>query len=87
MLNALLTNPDAGLISGDILKAYGSNGVLQVNPLASDYSLTPVHDMDILMQIRNASYIPIVMNSGSTARYSAAEIYNAVHKTLNINQI
>lgn len=54
MIDALLDSQDRGIIFGDILKAYGADKIYSVNSIDVDYMATPVHDMEVLMQIENS---------------------------------
>lgn len=54
MIDALLNSQDRGIIFGDILKAYGADRIYSVNSIDVDYMATPVHDMEVLMQIENS---------------------------------
>ena len=55
-LNALLSSEDVGIISGDILKAYGPSGLVVTNPIPTDYTIAPIYDEEVLSQIQNASF-------------------------------
>lgn len=59
-LDALLTDEDCGIISGDILKAYKDNCLSKAEMLTSSYSLMPVFVPEILEQIHNSQCIPFV---------------------------
>lgn len=55
MIDALLESEDRGIIMGDLLKAYGAEKIYALNPIGSDYTVTPVYDQEVLSQIENAS--------------------------------
>lgn len=57
MIDALLNSEDRGIIFGDLLKAYTADGIYAISPIASDYSVIPVYDEEVLTQIENASIL------------------------------
>ena len=54
-INALYGDEDAGIMSGDILKAYGESGLVKLSTVPTDLVLTPVYDHDLLVQLHNAT--------------------------------
>lgn len=58
LLKNVWGDEDFGLMSGDIIKAYGSN-IITVSPIPSEMYLTPTYDEHVLMQIHNASIMPV----------------------------
>lgn len=66
MINALLGSEDIGIISGDILKAFGSERLI-VTPTISDvYSISPVYNEEVLSQIQNATVLNAFMPTSSS---------------------
>lgn len=61
LLNAMLQNQDRGMIFGDILKAYGADKLFAMNPISSDYRVTPVYEKEVLMQIENATVTGMIV--------------------------
>ena len=58
LLDAIVGSPgaeDFNTISGDILKAYGDNGVVRAEIIADNYSIVPIVDAEALSQIQNAT--------------------------------
>lgn len=55
LLNPLITNEDIGIMSGDILKAYGANGVAVTTGIAEDYRVLPEYSKEVLSQIENCT--------------------------------
>jgi len=54
----LLGSEDIGIMSGDILKAYGAPNCYMVNSLSEDYVVSPVYVPDpVLQQIHNATAV------------------------------
>lgn len=72
ILEPLLLSEDFNIMSGDILKAFGSDVIVGVSEVPIGYTITPVYDEDALDQIRNAIIltldIEIEPGIGSTAR-------------------
>lgn len=52
---------DFNLISGDILKAYGENGVYRAEMISEDYVVVPSYDLSALGQIQNARTMPFII--------------------------
>lgn len=57
-LTAILQSESAGIMSGDILKAYGSEGIYQLTSMPDDYKVEFVYSPEILAQIKNATLLP-----------------------------
>lgn len=57
MVNALLGSEDVGIISGDILKAFGSDRTIVTPTIADVYSITPVYNEEVLSQFQNATVL------------------------------
>lgn len=53
VINALLSSEDVGIMSGDILKAYGREGLINISPMGEDYTLIPNYSEEVLSQIQN----------------------------------
>lgn len=53
LFNAIWDQEDFGIMSGDILKAYGDN-IIKLAPVPVDFSLAPVCDTMVLHQFKNA---------------------------------
>lgn len=54
LLEPLLASEDIGIMSGDILKAFGRDNLFYVNMIAEDYSVMPGYSAEVLSQIENA---------------------------------
>lgn len=54
MYNHLITSEDIGIISGDILKAYGESGLWNIVSIPDNYHVEAVYSLEILSQINNA---------------------------------
>lgn len=55
LLDPLITNEDIGIMSGDILKAYGANGVAVTTGISEDYRVLPEYSKEVLSQIENCT--------------------------------
>jgi len=56
LMSNITGDEDFGLMSGDILKAYGSN-IISLAPIPEEAMLLPVYDPYVLSQFKNASII------------------------------
>lgn len=56
-LDALLSDEDIGIMSGDILKAYGSSGIYTLGLINESYHIESLWDEMIAMQIHNATCV------------------------------
>lgn len=57
LLTPLLYSEDINIMSGDILKAYGSN-IVKLTTLDENFSVVPVYNHSVLEQIKNATVSP-----------------------------
>lgn len=58
MITAALQSQDIGTMSGDVAKAYG-NSLFTLSTMPEDYVVQPAYNREVLMQIENASVIPV----------------------------
>lgn len=58
MFNKIAYSEDVGVMSGDILKAYGQDKLFMLSPVTPDYVVTPVYNEEVLNQIHNSTVIP-----------------------------
>lgn len=73
MLDVFMGSQDRGIMSGDVLKAYGGENLYRLDEVPEGYTVIPTYDPEVLTQIMNATYVPnLVMsritqnNSGTT---------------------
>lgn len=59
MLNAIIGSEDMNVISGDILKAYGQEGLLKLATMPEVYTVLPVTDLAVLEQMQNATFLDV----------------------------
>lgn len=57
LLDPIISSEDMNIMSGDILKAFGSNGILTLQTLPDVYIVQPVTDLTVLEQFQNANWI------------------------------
>nr|ANS53888.1 capsid protein [Picobirnavirus wolf/PRT/189/2015]ANS53889.1 capsid protein [Picobirnavirus wolf/PRT/189/2015] len=53
LINPILASEDMGIISGDILKAFGSGNLFTVSPVPDDFVVVPSYSPEVLSQIQN----------------------------------
>lgn len=63
MLNNLIYSEDIGIMSGDILKAYGQDKLFKLTGVDPDYTVEPVYNEEVLNQIHNATILGIPYSS------------------------
>lgn len=54
LINSLYGDEDAGIMSGDILKAYGTEGIFKLTTVPEDLVVVPIYDAEMLEQIHSA---------------------------------
>lgn len=54
VMNPILGSEDVGIISGDLAKAIGANGMIKIQPIDENMMLYPVFDKEVLLQIMNS---------------------------------
>lgn len=55
LLNPILQEEDFNIMSGDILKAFGTEGVVKVSGIAEGYMILPQYSPEVLSQMENAT--------------------------------
>lgn len=61
LLNPLITNEDIGIMSGDILKAYGTGGVDNVYGISEDFRVLPEYSEEVMSQIENLNIVDMYL--------------------------
>lgn len=59
LLEAVNYSEDVGIMSGDILKAYGQGGLFTLSEVSDDYKVEAVYSEEVLTQIENARIITV----------------------------
>lgn len=60
LLDPIITDEDMNIMSGDILKAFGSNGILTLQTMPDVYIVQPTTDLTVLEQFQNANWVSAV---------------------------
>lgn len=55
LINAVSVSEDCNIMSGDILKAYGADGIFKLAPIAENYTVLPMYNPEVLSQFQNAT--------------------------------
>lgn len=76
LINPILASEDFNIMSGDTLKAFGDNGIIKVDVLATDYTVLPSYDEMVLSQIMNATMLGYPVTEGNN-RYQIVEATNS----------
>ena len=53
----ILQSEDMNIMSGDILKAYGADGVIKIMGVSEDYQVLPMYSEEVISQFQNATPI------------------------------
>lgn len=53
----ILQNEDMNIMSGDILKAYGADGVIKIMGVSEDFQVLPVFSEEVMSQFQNATNV------------------------------
>lgn len=57
LIDSLSLSEDIGVMSGDILKAYGQDKLFKLSSVEPEYVVTPVYNEEVLGQIHNATIV------------------------------
>lgn len=55
LIRAITSSEDAGIISGDLLKTFGTNGIFKVAELPDTYMVQPIYNEEVLLEIQNGT--------------------------------
>jgi hypothetical protein len=73
LINTMLMQEDVGIMSGDILKAYGSEKLYRFSQIGEEYGVTPVYSEEVLGQFHNLSIVgrcPVKKTGTNTYEHS-----------------
>lgn len=73
LLDPLISDEDMGIMFGDMLKAYGKENLYSLNMIDENYTVLPVFNKEVLMQIHNATALPIA--AGGVVQSDTGVIY------------
>lgn len=57
LLDPILADEDMNIISGDMLRAFGSDNLFTVSPISEDYVVVPAYSPEVLSQIQNLTIL------------------------------
>lgn len=60
MIQPIIEDEDMNIMSGDILKAYGSNNIITLTSVPEMYNIIPIYDINVLEQMKNATPVTAV---------------------------
>lgn len=69
LINSLQYSEDIGIMSGDILKAYGEGNLFKLSLIDPDYKVEPVYSKEVLTQIENSHRVGL----GSLTEYKITQ--------------
>lgn len=70
LIEPLLASEDIGIMSGDILKAFGRENLFYVNMIAEDYTVLPGYSAEVLSQIENTTILGTPSSSTTLSSYT-----------------
>lgn len=73
LMDPLISDEDMGIMFGDMLKAYGKENLYSLNMIDENYTVVPVFNKEVLMQIHNATALPIT--AGGVQQSDTGVIY------------
>lgn len=80
IMNPIMGSEDIGVITGDMMKAFGEAGMIKIRPVEDYAALVPVYSKEVLMQIRNTFSAPEVNTSTPGA---TGDIHQVLTSTIN----
>lgn len=72
-------NEDYGIMSGDILKAFGDSGLFKLQQVAEDYHVEAIYSPEVLTQIQGATILPGSYYGPAVAQTSNGIIYQGTY--------
>lgn len=81
MVSALSYSEDIGIMSGDILKAYGQGGLFILSPMEAEYTVQPVYNREVLSQIENLH--PLAVTAADVATFKIGQNPDTNYITFN----
>lgn len=77
LLDPIVWDEDFNVMSGDILKAFGPNGILKTFDTTPEYILLPVYNEEVLTQIMNSTAYGVPsFSKGSTDAHYISQVVN-----------
>lgn len=78
LISALVASEDINIMSGDILKAYGREGLWSLTTIPEDYAVVPVFSQEVLDQIHNTKF---------AGNFPVATLDLSVEPTASLNRL
>lgn len=78
-------NEDFNIMSGDILKAYGDDGVVRLFTIPEDYAVLPAYSQEVLTEIENAISTPFDFTATSTTGFAITQNPNVEEGYVSFN--
>lgn len=72
LLEPLITNEDIGIMSGDILKAYGIGGIAHAEGISEDFRVLPEYSPEVMSQFENLMITSNPQNSSFNVTQNTA---------------
>lgn len=75
VINALQYSEDIGIMSGDILKAYGEGSLFTLSTFDADYKVQSAYSKEVLTQFENALYFsdPLALTDANLANFKITQ--------------
>ena len=80
IINPILADEAMNIMSGDILKAFGSSNLFIVSPISEDYVTVPVYSREVMSQIQNLTIMGHVDNVTGIAPGHGADIIQKIYE-------
>nr|AVA30675.1 capsid protein [Picobirnavirus sp.] len=72
-MEILITDEEAGIMFGDMLKAYGKESLYSVSTIDENFRVVPSYSAEVLLQIHNAVSIPLDLGDDAIASYDITQ--------------
>lgn len=91
LLNAIIPNEDMNIMSGDILKAFGQDGVVRLTGIAENQVILPVYNQEVLSQMENSYSLSVTLGvlNGTSAITQTTDVgtgYLVENNTFKVTQ-
>lgn len=87
LLDPLTYSEDMNIMSGDILKAYGSDGIYKLATIPEDYAIMPLMDIPVLEQIKNAVTVGMLWDNKTVANIGDNIYQDPTHAYLKCDNV
>lgn len=73
LVDIILASEDMNIMSGDILKAFGPEGLFKVATISEDYMVLPSYEPEVLSQLQNATILEIADTMYEAGRFDITQ--------------